>query len=243
MSLQATEFEFRNRFWFIAGVFCLGFLLYNFDHVNVSDALTSLALGGHPDKNSATFGHWITGFFALGTLMVTLGALIRTWAESYLHSSIVHDRELHGEQLVADGPYRHVRNPLYLGNLFLAVGLGFLASRLGFLVISIGMFLVVYRLILREETTLLKTQGEGFQRYFAAVPRFVPSLLPRIPALGAKPNWLDGFSGEIFMWGGAAAMAVFTITRSIRWFWIVFGGGMIVYFLRFGLRSRRKSSA
>jgi protein-S-isoprenylcysteine O-methyltransferase Ste14 len=239
MSFQGTELEFRNRFWFIAGIFCLGFFLYNVDHVNVSYALTRLLLGGHPDENSAAFGCWITGFFALGTLMVTLGALIRSWAEAYLHSSIVHDRELHGEQLVADGPYRHVRNPLYLGNLFLAVGLGLLASRIGFLVISIGMLLFAYRLILREEATLLQSQGESYRRYLGVVPRLFPALLPRIPAAGAKPDWLDGFTGEVFMWGGAAAMAAFTLTRSLRWFWIVYGAGIIIYFLQFSFRSRR----
>lgn len=243
MSFQGSEFEFRNRFWFIAGIFCLGFLVYNVDHVNVSESLTRLILGGHPDEGSAAFGYWITVFFAIGTLMVTMGALVRSWAESYLHSSIVHDRALHGEQLVADGPYRYVRNPLYLGNLFLAVGLGFLASRIGFIVISIGMLAFVYRLILREETLLLETQGEGYRRYYGAVPRLIPALAPRVPAAGAKPNWLDGFTGEIFMWGGAAAMAVFTLTRSLRWFWIVFGAGMIIYFLRLSFRSRRSSAA
>ncbi len=85
-----------------------------------------------------------------------------------------------------------------------------LASRSGFLVISIGMWIFVYRLILREETTLLQSQGESYRRYLAAVPRLLPSLTPRVPASGAKANWLDGFTGELFMWGGAAAMAVFT---------------------------------
>lgn len=239
MAFRATEFEFRHRFWFIIGIIWLGFLLYNVDHVNASEALSRLALGGHPDENSAAFGHWITGFFALGTFFVTVGALIRSWAESYLHSSIVHDAALHGEQLLADGPFRRVRNPLYLGNLFLSVGLGFLACRSGFFVISIGTLLFIYRLILREEATLLKSQGESYRRYFAAVPRLIPSLLPRVPSGGAKPNWLDGFTGEIFMWGAAAAMAVFTITRHLVYLWIVLGAGFAIYFLQYLLRARR----
>src|ERR1700691_5365187 len=178
MSFQATEFEFRTRFWFISWIFWLGFLLYFIDHVNVAVALSRLVLGGHPDEGSSQLGRAVTGFFALGTLSVPMGALVRSWAESYLHSSIVHDAELHGEQLVADGPYRHVRNPLYLGNLFLATGVGLLASRSGFLFISIGMWLFVYRLILREETTLLQSQGEAYRRYLAAVPRLLPSVAP-----------------------------------------------------------------
>jgi protein-S-isoprenylcysteine O-methyltransferase Ste14/type IV secretory pathway TrbD component len=243
MSFQASEFEFRTRFWFIFGIFWLGFLLYLVDPVNVSVALSRLVLGGHPDESSSQFGHVVTTFFALGTLSVALGALIRSWAESYLHSSIVHDAELHGEQLVADGPYRHVRNPLYLGNLFLAIGVGLLASRSGFLVISIGMWLFVYRLILREETTLVQSQAEGYRRYLGAVPRLLPALAPRIPASGAKPNWLDGFTGELFMWSGTAAMAVFTVTKNVLYFWLVFGLGIAIYFLQSYLRGRKKRAA
>src|ERR1700683_2522198 len=231
MSFQATEFEFRTRFWFIFGIFWLGFLLYYVDHVNVSVALSRLVLRP-PDENSSRFLHDVIGFFALGTLSVALGALIRSWAESYLHSSIVHDAELHGEQLVADGPYRHVRNPLYLGNLFLAIGVGLLASRSGFLVISIGMWLFVYRLILREETTLVQSQAEGYRRYLGAVPRLLPAVAPRIPASGAKPNWLDGLTGEFVTCDGAAAMAVFTVTKNVLYFWLVFGLGMAIYFLQ-----------
>ncbi len=52
MSFQATEFEFRTRFWFIAGIFWLGFFLYAIDHVNASIALSRLILGGHADENS-----------------------------------------------------------------------------------------------------------------------------------------------------------------------------------------------
>ena len=242
MGFQASEREFQQRFWIIGGIIWAGFLAYFFDHVNAADALTRLILRTH-DESSATFGHVITALFALGTLIVAIGALIRSWAESYLHSSIVHDAALHGEQLVADGPYRRVRNPLYLGNLFLAIGLGFLASRVGFFIISIGMLIIVYRLILREETTLLHSQGEGYRRYFAAVPRLWPALTPRVPAAGAKPNWLDGFTGELFMWGGAGGMLAFTLTRNILYFWIVFGAGMLIYFLQSWLRARRKTAA
>jgi protein-S-isoprenylcysteine O-methyltransferase Ste14 len=242
MRFQASEFEFRARFWFIFGLFWLGFLLYVVDRVNVSVALSRLFLG-HPDENSAQFGHAVLAFFVLGTVFVTLGALIRSWAESYLHSSIVHDAALHTERIVADGPYRFVRNPLYLGTMFLAVGVGFLASRSGFLIISIGMFLIVYRLIRREEANLLQSQGESYRRYCAAVPRFLPALTPRVPASGAKPNWRDGFTGELLMWSAAAAMAIYTVTSNVYYFWTVYGLGLAIYFLQSYLRTRNKPAA
>jgi protein-S-isoprenylcysteine O-methyltransferase Ste14 len=114
-----------------------------------------------------------------------------------------------------------------------------LASRSGFFVLSLGMLVFVYRLILREEATLLQSQGQSYQRYLAAVPRLLPALSPRVPSSGARPNWLDGFTGEIFMWGVVLAMVVFTATRSLLDFWIVFGAGFVVYFLQAYLRSHR----
>ena len=242
MTFRATEFEFRYRFWFIAGIIWLGFLLYRIDHTNISFALSRLILG-YPDENSAALDRGVIAFFWLGTLIVALAALVRSWAESYLHSSIVHDSALHGEQLVADGPFRHLRNPLYLGTVLLTIGIGVLASRIGFVVMSVAMFLFTYRLILREEITLLQSQGESYRRYFAAVPSLIPSLRPRVPASGAKPNWLDGFTGEIFMWGAVAAMAVFSLTQNIVYFWIALGSGFILYFLQYFFRFRRRKPA
>jgi hypothetical protein len=242
MGFAASEWEFRARFWFIFGVFWLGFLLYFVDRENICAALGLLVYRNQPGA-SARIDHLVFRLFALATLIVALSALIRTWAGSYLHSSIIHDGALHGEQLVADGPYRYVRNPLYLGNLFLAIGVAALASRTGFVVIVVGMALVVYRLILREEALLLAMQGESYRRYYDAVPRLWPALTPRVPASGAKPNWRDGFSGELMMWAAAAAMAVFTVTGRIAYFWAVFGAGLAVYFLQAYLREHSKKSA
>jgi protein-S-isoprenylcysteine O-methyltransferase Ste14 len=44
-----------------------------------------------------------------------------------------HDTAQHSEALVADGPFRYTRNPLYLANLPMAAGIGVLASRSGFI--------------------------------------------------------------------------------------------------------------
>jgi protein-S-isoprenylcysteine O-methyltransferase Ste14 len=239
LRFAASDFEFRYRFWVIAGIFWLSFWLYALDHVNVAVALARIVLGPVSDT-SPRLDHWVTAIFAAGTLIVTSGAALRTWAEAYLHSSIVHDGRLHAASVVADGPYRHLRNPLYLGTVLLSIGVGLLASRSGFIVLFISMILFNYRLILREEANLLQTQGENYRRYFHAVPRLVPSITSRLPASGAKPNWGDAFSGEIFMWSPAAAMLVFTITERLLYFWIVFGSGFAIYFLQEFFRSRAR---
>jgi protein-S-isoprenylcysteine O-methyltransferase Ste14 len=108
-------------------------------------------------------------FFALGTILLVLAALIRSWATAYLKSGVVHDSAIHSELLVADGPYRHVRNPLYLGNILQAFGIGFMASRLGFVFLTLANTIFMIRLILHEEAGLLKSQGESYLRYIDAV--------------------------------------------------------------------------
>ena len=236
MSWRATEFEFRHRFWIISGIFYLGFSCYIWDHMNVCVALVRMILGG---LSSPLAGRLIRAILAVGVLIVTLAALVRSWAEAYLHSSVVHDSELHSDRLVADGPYRRVRNPLYLGNILLAVGMGLMASRTGFFVLVAATVPFVYRLILREEAGLLESQGGGYRRYFETVPRLWPSLRPRVPSGGGRPNWMDGFAGETFVWSFAIGMVVFDITLRLVHFWVIMGAGLVVYFLQAWARKRR----
>ena len=235
MSWRATEFEFRYRFWIISGIFYLGFGCYIWDRMNMSVAVARMILGG---LSSPLAGRWIRASLAVGVLIVPLAALVRSWAEAYLRSSVVHDCKLHSDRLVADGPFRRVRNPLYLGNILLAFGLGLMASRTGFLVLVVATLPFVYRLILREEARLLESQGDGYRKYFETVPRLWPSLRPRVPAGGGRPNWVDGFAGETFVWSFAVGMAVFDLTLRLAHFWIIIGAGFAVYFLQAWLRKR-----
>lgn len=77
--------------------------------------------------------------------------------------------------LVARGPYRYVRNPMYLGVLLwiLAEALFFEA---GVLVLYAGVFLLVVHLfiVFYEEPTLRRKFGSSYDAYREAVPRWVP---------------------------------------------------------------------
>jgi protein-S-isoprenylcysteine O-methyltransferase Ste14 len=229
--MRATNVEFRLRFWFIAAIFWLGFELYAIDHVTMAYALAdSISLhttAPHRDIVKAVFG--------LAALIGVAAALLRTWAASLLHSSVVHDADLHANRLVADGPYRYVRNPLYVGTILLSIGMGLLASRLGFGFIVCGMVVFVLRLIGREEEELTASQGEPYRRYRAAVPRLIPSLLPLVAAGGGHPQWLQALLGETFMWGFAASMAVFAITLNQSYFWRAMIATFVLYLASKGL--------
>jgi hypothetical protein len=176
--------------------------------------------------------------FGSAALLLGLVATLRTWVAAYLRSEVVHDTALHTETLVADGPYRHVRNPLHLGTFLMSVGLGFLASRSGFVVLVVGAAIRILRSIGPEGAELENQQGERFPE-FRRVPRLFPSFRPRIPAAGLKPQWGQAFRGEAFMWGFFLTMVGFTITLQDRVAEMLAGATLVLWF-RPGCRAERR---
>src|SRR5262249_46599844 len=94
----------------------------------------------------------------------------------------------------------------------LMFGMALAASRVGAIVLIGGGLVIHLRLIGREEAALTAAQGEPFRAYCARVPRFVPSLTPRVPAAGRRPEWAEGFLSESFIWLSGAALAILAIT-------------------------------
>jgi protein-S-isoprenylcysteine O-methyltransferase Ste14 len=238
--VRATEFEFRFRFLIIVGFFVVGFWCYAIDPVNVS-AMLAERLMGHPIGPGAGGGvHVLQAILAVGAGLAILAALIRTWAAAYLQSGVVHDTKLHGERLVADGPYRHVRNPLYLGGVLLAFGFGMAASRLGFVVMVGGLTLFYFRLIAREEWLLNQTQGESYRQFLKTVPRLIPSLSPRVASGGLVPRWGQAVLGETFMWFFAIALACFAATLRQHVFLAMIVAGIAASLLAKAVAIRRR---
>ncbi|HEV2386104.1 MAG TPA: isoprenylcysteine carboxylmethyltransferase family protein [Candidatus Acidoferrales bacterium] len=217
--MQATLFEFRHRWWVIFFLFFAAFSAYSFDRANCGVAIADW-LARRWGATAGANGYRVV--FAAGALLVALAAWLRTWGTAYLRAEVMRDSQVHAERLLADGPYRHVRNPLYLGNILLAAGIGLMASRIGFLVLSLGMTIFVVRLILREEAELVRGQGEAYRRYCAAVPRLAPSLVPRVPAGGNRPRWGQAVAAESMYWLLSGSLAAFAITLRIKVFWGVF---------------------
>jgi protein-S-isoprenylcysteine O-methyltransferase Ste14 len=216
--MRATPGEFHYRFWIVTALFFAAFGCYGIDHQNSAVALAHyLQSSLFPSLAFPTLLHAV---FGLGTVLVALGALMRTWAGAYLLSSVVHDTELHTEGLVADGPFRYLRNPLYLGLLLLAAGFGLGASRIGWVVLVGGLIFFTLRLIGREEHELLANQGRAYGDYLAAVPALVPSLRPRVAGSGRAPAWGQAFLGELHMWIFTLVTLALTITldgRVLAW--------------------------
>jgi protein-S-isoprenylcysteine O-methyltransferase Ste14 len=213
--MQATDFEFRQRWALFGAIFAAGFMLFFVDHVPVGVRLADyLAAAAHWPEAPA-----LRLVYGVAAVIMIAAALVRIWGSAYLGREVVHDKAVHSEALRADGPYRHVRNPLYLGNVLMSFGMGLFAPALGCPVIILGIALLCYRLIGREEAALAGEQGEGYRAYMRAVPRLWPGLRARIPASGDKPDWGSGLAAEAFFISFALGVIAFTISLNILWFY------------------------
>ncbi len=221
----ATRFEFEKRFWIITGIYLVAFCFSNFDHTSFIAALRHV-IAPAIMPGSAEAARFSRIVILFGALLIFLAAGLRTWAAAYLRTEVVHDTAQHSEALVADGPFRYTRNPLYLASLLMAAGISVLASRSGFVFLVLANWIFVYRLILREEKSLVKNQGESYRAYCEAVPRFWPALKPRVPSGNLRPDWGQAFAGESFVWLFGVAELLIAATLS-PW------PGLIPFFLAF----------
>jgi protein-S-isoprenylcysteine O-methyltransferase Ste14 len=223
--MKATDWEFRNRAMVFGLIFGFTFPLYVLDPQNVTAAVANWLEAGLR-VNADLIARVM---FACAALILVVAALIRTWASSYLHANVVYAAEVKTESLVADGPYRRVRNPLYFANVLMVIGMGSMMSRVGFLVAVVAMVVFCYRLILRVESELQATQGEIYARYRQAVPRLWPLLGPGIPAAGRESQWAGGFKAESWYWGFAAAVVAFAITLNLKLFFAILGASIALF--------------
>ena len=155
-----------------------------------------------------TFAVAVPVVIVLGALLAALGALLRVWGAAYLGYDVVHHSQMQAGGVMAAGPYRYVRNPLYLGGWFMmaAISLLFTPSGALFMLVLIGFFYV--RLVLGEEAFLAAKLGEPYQQYLRAVPRFVPRFRAGIPAVVAHPRWITAILAETTAVGTLITMAV-----------------------------------
>ena len=235
--MKATHWEFTKRALVFGLIFAVPFQLYLLDHQNSAAAFASW-LGDKLRMNAEFVARLL---FAFAALVMAAAALIRTWASAYLHANVVYAAEVKTESLVADGPYRWVRNPLYFANVLLAIGAGALMSRTGFFVAIAAMLLFCYRLILREEFELQASRGEQYERYRKAVPRLWPSLRPGIPSAGSRARWSEGFKAEFWCWGFPVAFVAFASSLSLKLYLVILAASTLLLWLSSVVLHRKSS--
>jgi protein-S-isoprenylcysteine O-methyltransferase Ste14 len=153
-------------------------------------------------------------FIALACLV--LGAILRVWGTAYIGSSIMRGAAMQGDQLVASGPYRYVRNPLYLGAWLLAIGASILmpSSGAAFFVLAFSLF--ARFLISAEEHFLTRRLDSAYEQYRRRVPRFLPrrGTSDLVPA--ARPHWLQAIFAETYPIAFTLCFAIFAWRYNAR---------------------------
>lgn len=214
--MKVTAFEFRIRFFIHALIIVLGFLVPwdRWLHLDSSGPNPHVwgVLAAHLYKlapRALSIGGAFNLLLAVAAVCAVGSAALRTWASAYMGPSIVQSASMHGDSVVVAGPYRYLRNPLYVGIVIHSVALALLMPPSGavFCVIVIALFQL--RLIGGEEAFLRQKLGAPYIAYCASVPRILPALRPRVPSSPAKPAWAMAFLSEIYLWGVAITFVGF----------------------------------
>jgi len=131
----------------------------------------------------------LTVFFARPTLLSLLvglavtsaGGSLRLWACGHLKKE---------KELATSGPYRYTRNPLYLGNVFIGIGVVIGSNSWWVILIFAIYFLVFYPVIILEEKgRMQKFFPLQYSPYSKKVPLFFPNFRPSWPKSPQKFNW------------------------------------------------------
>jgi len=122
-------------------------------------------------------GYWVWPI-VIGLLITITGQLIRgaTIGLAYIVRG-GKEGKVYAEDLVTTGIFNHCRNPLYVGNVLMLLGVGILANSLIYVFVVMPLFFFIYQtIVLAEENFLRNKFGEGFNDYCRRVNRWIPNL-------------------------------------------------------------------
>jgi protein-S-isoprenylcysteine O-methyltransferase Ste14 len=104
----------------------------------------------------------------MGIVLILICIAGRTWCTLYIGG-------LKKTQLVTQGPYSLVRNPLYVFTIIGVAGVGAQAGNVTMTVaLAVLVAVVFYAVALQEQTFLAETFGKEYQAYAERVPLFFP---------------------------------------------------------------------
>lgn len=159
---------------------------------------------------------------ALGLLVCAAGQALRFAVIGYAYIKRGGtNKEIDAPTLVVQGFYAHSRNPMYVGNFLLLVGLAILwnSAFVTLLVLPV-MLLAIHAIVRAEERFLEGRFGEEYADYCRRVNRFLPSLrgLPTTMA-SMHFEWKRALRkdyGTFFAWTSTAI--VFMVVERLHWF-------------------------
>jgi protein-S-isoprenylcysteine O-methyltransferase Ste14 len=233
--MKATQFEFRFRMVIGLLIYVLGFWAPWARYLGGSGRVSTtwLELSG-----ALASAHWLS--LESATILITViallcaikGTIFRVWGNAYLGAGIVRDTSMHSAEIVAAGPYRYLRNPLYMGTFIFSLAISILMPPTGAIFFILAQAVFYFRLILGEEAFLAARQGETYLAYKQKVPRLWRSFRARVPASSSKPQWLISALAESFYIGFTACFAIlawrYNAYLLIKCVIICFGAALVI---------------
>jgi protein-S-isoprenylcysteine O-methyltransferase Ste14 len=214
--VKATAWEFRTRFWITLAIYTLGFTtpwdaVWHVDARGVNADVWGWAAAGLARGTGMGIGTAFEAVLVAAIACAVLGAWLRLWGTASLGADVMGDRQMRGERMVAAGPYRYLRNPLYVGSWLNTLALAILMRPSGAVFTLVALVGFHLRLILAEEAFLGEKLGAGYVEYCQAVPRIFPKPTSQKQDAGhpARARWDHAALAEVYMWLSAAAFAVF----------------------------------
>jgi protein-S-isoprenylcysteine O-methyltransferase Ste14 len=114
---------------------------------------------------------------AAGSLLVLGGLALRSWSAGILRKDA---------ELTMTGPYRLIRNPLYVGSFLMMFGFCVLIDDPKNIWLILGPMLVIYIVKVRGEERLLSTR---FSAQWPDYARRTPRFIPRIARASLRADW------------------------------------------------------
>ncbi len=212
--MKATAIEFRLRMVIMVAIILMGFYAPWIEAWGLEQRMSMLAWLPMElaRMGVASFAAGSVAVIVLGSLLAALGVIFRVWGSAYLGYSTVNHAEMQAGRVMADGPYRFVRNPLYLGDWFMMLAIALLMPPTGALFSMILITLFLLRLILGEEAFLSSQLGQPYREYLRTTPRLIPRLRGSLPSAGHKPQWLSAVLAELLSIGVFLTLAVLSWT-------------------------------
>ncbi len=208
--MRASAIEFRLRMLIMVAIIAVGFWspwIEKFDLGKRISLLEWLALTASRAE-ILRFTYATPAVIVAGSLLALAAVVLRVWGTAYLGYGTVQHAEMKAGGVMADGPYRYVRNPLYLGSWCMIGAMAFLMPPTGALFTMALITVFLLRLILGEEAFLAAALGDAYREYRSKVPRLFPRLRGAPPSARHKPHWLAGIAGELNPIGVFVTLAV-----------------------------------
>jgi protein-S-isoprenylcysteine O-methyltransferase Ste14 len=197
--MKATQIEFRLRVIIMVVIISLGFWSPWIEswRIGARISLTEWLALEISRLGLLSFTVATPAVIVLASLIAALGAALRIWGAAYLGPATVNNPLMKADAVMASGPYRYLRNPLYLGTWFTLAAMAFIMPPTGALFLMLLLTVFLYRLILGEEAFLTTQLGDPYRSYLYAVPRLFPRLRNSLPKSSARPLWLRAALSEL----------------------------------------------